>query len=194
MPLAATLGFYRSITHPFDGMALQHYSIARVCLNLFSLKEPMGTDYQVDPDDIVNTKTALNQLGYYPVPPERGIDDWTDDKMFQGIRSFQQDQGLKVDGFMRPGGPTEQTMNVELAAMQDRRQPNTGRASDVSPNIKDPSTGQVRTVPRPWGSGKDRNDTPSMGVDADGWEIQLKPGPFGIPTWGRTGNFRGKKQ
>ncbi|OAN55732.1 peptidoglycan-binding domain-containing protein [Magnetospirillum moscoviense] len=154
----------------------------------------MRTNYQVDPDDIVNTKQALNSLGYYDVPPERGIDDWTDDAMFKGIRSFQQDRNLKVDGFMRPGGPTEDAMNTQLAAAEDRRQPNTGRASEVPPNIKDPNTGRVRTVPLPRGAGRDERDTPSMGVDSEGWEIQLKPGLFGLPTWERTGNRRGKQR
>ncbi|MBX9633929.1 MAG: peptidoglycan-binding protein [Magnetospirillum sp.] len=74
----------------------------------------MGTNYRVVPGDIINTKKALNQLGYYDVPT-RGIDDWTDDAMFNGIRTFQQDNGLKVDGFMRPDGPTEKKINASLA-------------------------------------------------------------------------------
>lgn len=46
---------------------------------MFSLKSPVGTNYRVDPDDLMNTKRTLNQLGYYDIPPHRGIDDWTDD-------------------------------------------------------------------------------------------------------------------
>lgn len=159
-------------------------------MSFFALKEPMGTNYQVDPDDIVNTKQALNRLGYYDVPPERGIDDWTDDKMFKGIRSFQQDRGLKVDGFMRPGGPTEEAMNVELAAAENRRQPNTGRASEVSPNIKDPSTGRVRTVPPPWGTEED--GTPNIVKDKDGNRYRLEKGWFGRPTWNKFPHNTGK--
>ncbi|MCR6629232.1 MAG: peptidoglycan-binding protein [Magnetospirillum sp.] len=84
-------------------------------MSWFSLNKAMGTNYTVDPGDIVSTKTALNQLGYYDVPPHRGIDDWTDDAMFNGIKAFQKDNGLKVDGLMRPGGPTEQAINTGLA-------------------------------------------------------------------------------
>lgn len=73
-------------------------------MSWFNLKNPMGTNYVVDPNDIISTKTALNQLGYYDVPSHRGIDDWTDDAMFDGIKAFQKANGLKVDGFMRPGG------------------------------------------------------------------------------------------
>jgi len=77
-------------------------------MSWFSLNKAMGTNYTADPRDIVNTKTALNQLGYYDVPPDRGIDDWTDGAMFSGIKAFQKDNGLKVDGFMRADGEGDQ--------------------------------------------------------------------------------------
>lgn len=81
-------------------------------MSWFKLKDPIGTSYRVDPNDRMNAKRALNQLGYYNIPPHRGIDDWTDDAMFDGIRRFQRDNGLKVDAFMRPGGPTERAITV----------------------------------------------------------------------------------
>lgn len=84
-------------------------------MSWFSLTGPLGTNYRVEPNDIVNTKRALAALGYYSVPPERGIDDWTDSPMFDGIRRFQKANGLKVDGFMRPGGPTERAINQQVA-------------------------------------------------------------------------------
>lgn len=77
---------------------------------MLTLKSPIGT------------KRALSDLGYYDVPPHRGIDDWTDDATFDGIKKFQQDNDLKVDGFMRPGGPTEQKMNIQLAANETPQQ------------------------------------------------------------------------
>lgn len=83
---------------------------------MINLKSPIGTNYRVDPDDLMGTKRALNKLGYYDIPPHRGIDDWTDDAMFDGIKRFQKDNNLKVDAFMRPGGPTEQKMNIQMAA------------------------------------------------------------------------------
>lgn len=83
---------------------------------MLTLNSPPGTNYRTDPNDLVNTKQALNRLGYYAVPPQRGIDDWADSAMFDAIKKFQRDNALKVDGFMRPGGPTEQKMNIHLAA------------------------------------------------------------------------------
>ncbi|NFV81882.1 peptidoglycan-binding domain-containing protein [Magnetospirillum aberrantis] len=85
-------------------------------MSWFKLKEPVGTNYRVDRTDLMNTKKALNQLGYYNIPPHRGIDDWTDEATFEGIKRFQKDNGLKVDAFMRPGGPTETKVNQQIAA------------------------------------------------------------------------------
>ncbi|MBI5163882.1 MAG: peptidoglycan-binding protein [Magnetospirillum sp.] len=83
-------------------------------MSWFKLKDPIGTSYRADFNDLMNTKRALNQLGYYEVPADRGIDDWVDGAMFDGIRRFQKDNGLKVDAFMRPGGPTETAINQRL--------------------------------------------------------------------------------
>lgn len=91
---------------------------------MLNLKSPIGTNYRVDLNDLMETKRALSDLGYYDVPPHRGIDDWTDDATFDGIKRFQQDNGLKVDGFMRPGGPTERAMNTSLA--DDENKPGLG--------------------------------------------------------------------
>lgn len=84
-------------------------------MSWFSLQEPVGTNWRLNTGDLKNTKRALSQLGYYKVPPERGVDDWADTQMFDGIRAFQKDNGLKVDAFMRPGGPTEKAVNQHLA-------------------------------------------------------------------------------
>lgn len=132
-------------------------------MSWFSLSKAMGTNYTVDPGDIVNTKTALNQLGYYDVPPHRGIDDWTDDSMFNGIKAFQKDNGLKVDGFMRPDGPTEQAINSSLAEGRNdagagnsgdlilaagRREPNVGIPSQIPPHQRKPDgTPDIRHIP-----------------------------------------------
>lgn len=76
-----------------------------VLKTLFSRSNPMAVT------DLKNTKMALHKLGYYTIPPHR---DWTDDSTFNGLESFQRDNGLKVDGLMRPGGPTEASLNRNL--------------------------------------------------------------------------------
>ncbi|HTH17142.1 MAG TPA: peptidoglycan-binding domain-containing protein [Magnetospirillum sp.] len=108
----------------------------------FSLRVPLGTNYRADPDDIMDTKRALNQLGYYAIPAHRGIDDWTDDQMFDGIRRFQQANRLKVDGFMRPGGETERAINAHLNSRSWREQ-NANIWGGQDPSMQGPFTTTV---------------------------------------------------
>jgi len=93
----------------------------------------MGSAYTVDPGDIVNTKTALTQLGYYNPPKGIGIQPWTDEPMFDGIKQFQKDNALTVDGFMRPGGPTENQINQKLAMANDKADGGDGDFGGVDP-------------------------------------------------------------
>lgn len=111
-------------------------------MSWFKLKDPIGTNYRVDPNDLVNAKRALNQLGYYNIPAHRGIDDWTDDAMFDGIRRFQRDNRLKVDAFMRPGGPTERAINAHLSSRSWREQ-NGNLWGGQDPSMQGPFTTTV---------------------------------------------------
>ncbi len=76
----------------------------------FKLRMPVGETHNVDPDDAANTKAALNRHGYYATPSGGEFGGWVDSAMFDGIRKFQKNNNLKVDGFMRPGGPTERAL------------------------------------------------------------------------------------
>lgn len=81
---------------------------------IFGLRAPLGADYQAEPDDILDTKLALADLGYYRTVDGSEPGAWVDGSLFDGIRRFQKDNGLKVDGFMRPGGETERMMRSAL--------------------------------------------------------------------------------
>ncbi|MBO6518697.1 MAG: peptidoglycan-binding protein [Rhodospirillales bacterium] len=72
---------------------------------------------QVHEDDTLQTKAALKALGYYKTPTF-GMTSWPDEQMFEGIQAFQKAHNLKVDGVMKRGGETEQSMNIRLAGSQ----------------------------------------------------------------------------
>jgi len=80
---------------------------------LFALNKPMSESTNLDFDDVSNAKTALQQLGYYETP-RWGLTHYPDEALFGGLRAFQRDQGLTVDGTMRPGGPTETALDGAL--------------------------------------------------------------------------------
>lgn len=79
------------------------------------LKSSVDPASAIDRDDIVNVKIALAQEGHYKPPTEFGITDFTDRQMFEGLKSFQKQNGLVVDGIARPGGPTELTIRSRQA-------------------------------------------------------------------------------
>ncbi len=80
----------------------------------FNLKKEVSeTTADIDSDDVINVKKHLKNFGYYK-EPEWGIDAIVDTKMFDGIRSFQKDKNLKIDGVMKPKGETESMFNKIL--------------------------------------------------------------------------------
>ena len=70
---------------------------------------------RVNENDTQQTKSALGELGYYKTPGY-GMTSYPDEPMFDGIKKYQRDNKLRVDGVMKPGGETERTLGVHLAA------------------------------------------------------------------------------
>ncbi|CAA6603920.1 conserved hypothetical protein [Rhodospirillaceae bacterium LM-1] len=136
----------------------------------FQIRKVIGDDYNVDPDDTLNTKQALNRLGYYAPPQSYGMTPYPDRLMFNSLKAFQKDMGLKIDGLMRPGGPTEAQIGLRLAenerdkfnkpvpmpSHQGNNQKDcnaSGRGWDRIDEYtaRDPNTGAIyKCKPRPW--------------------------------------------
>ncbi|MBT4701118.1 MAG: peptidoglycan-binding protein [Rhodospirillaceae bacterium] len=68
----------------------------------------------MDLDDSLNTKKALADLGHMKVP-DFGLTTYPDQNMIDGVKSFQKDEGLKVDGIMKPDGPTINRLYQKLS-------------------------------------------------------------------------------
>lgn len=84
-------------------------------------KEISETTADIDPNDILCVKNKLKGLGYYK-EPEWGMTKFSDRQMFEGIRKFQSDNKLKVDGVMKPNGETELKLNekIKTERLQDK--------------------------------------------------------------------------
>jgi peptidoglycan hydrolase-like protein with peptidoglycan-binding domain len=74
------------------------------------LKRLLAGNASADEDDVLNVKQQLNVLGHYEVP-SYGMTRYPDSRLFDGITSFQREQGLTVDGYMQPDGETETRLN-----------------------------------------------------------------------------------
>lgn len=73
-------------------------------------KEVSEITADIEPDDVLSVKQKLKGLGYYK-EPEWGMAKFTDNQMFDGIRNFQKDNKLKIDGIMKPDGETQNKIN-----------------------------------------------------------------------------------
>ncbi|MCP4395673.1 MAG: peptidoglycan-binding protein, partial [Alphaproteobacteria bacterium] len=74
--------------------------------DFLKLNKSVDSASMVDENDIKPVKKALSEMGHYK-PPEWGITEIPDQDMFKGIKSFQKENNLRVDGIMKPGGETE---------------------------------------------------------------------------------------
>jgi len=87
--------------------------------NPYKIKQSVGPDYNHDQDDVFRTKTALKDLGHFKTP-DYGLTKYPDTPLFDGIKSYQRAKGLRVDGVMKPDGPTAAAMGKDLGAHDTR--------------------------------------------------------------------------
>lgn len=100
-------GVYRPITaHRFD--------------DLEDLEGEIGDGRENRPEDVVRVKRALGRLGRLE-EPERGFSSLIDRPLDDAIRRFQRENKLRVDGFLRPGGRTQRTLQAQLHRIADGR-------------------------------------------------------------------------
>ena len=77
------------------------------------LKQGVGENTVHDLDDVVAVKKVLRRLGHYDTP-SYGLTPYPDQVMFDGIKAFQRQQDMTVDGIATPGGATELRLNRVL--------------------------------------------------------------------------------
>ncbi len=80
----------------------------------FSLKSMLSRQANTNEDDVIAVKNGLKNLGHYEIP-DYGMTPYPDNALFDGIKNFQTQNGLKADGVMKPGGETESKMAQVLS-------------------------------------------------------------------------------
>ena len=84
-----------------------------------SIAGTVGRDWRNDPDDVGTVAGVLGDLGYVSALPSASSAAWAED-LDDAIRDYQGDRGLKVDGYLRPDGPTIQALGADRAGEQLR--------------------------------------------------------------------------
>lgn len=86
------------------------------------LKGVVGNNRDNDLEDVLSVKRGLSEAGYYDLTRAPEPHGYITKEMDDGIRRFQQDNGLRVDGYLLPGGETENALRRRTSgALQDRK-------------------------------------------------------------------------
>lgn len=91
--------------------------------DLFNLSGSVGAQGDNDRHDVIKTQLMLDRTGHLDLDSLGGPTGWPGGELTRGLRNYQKDRGLTVDGFMRPDGETLRSLNGELSGMTDYRVP-----------------------------------------------------------------------
>lgn len=78
------------------------------------ISQVLASSSENNPEDTLVVKEALQSMGYYEPPKDIGMHSHPDSQLFDAVKDFQRDNGLKVDGIIKPDGETEKAMNESL--------------------------------------------------------------------------------
>ena len=81
--------------------------------HVLRLMYPVGPDREPDETDIVTLKQSLERIGQYAAPNWQKAADY-DAGLFKAVEDFQRSKGLKIDGVVKPRGPTAEAIAAEL--------------------------------------------------------------------------------
>ena len=87
-------------------------------LDLLTLHAPAGNGQVNDPADIAALDASLRRIEAYTPPPEYADEPqrYPTAPLIRALEGFQEQNGLKIDGYANPGGPTERAINNRLLA------------------------------------------------------------------------------
>lgn len=74
----------------------------------------VGDQRENRPEDVRQIKNVLDRLGYFNFRKEPEPHGYITREMDEGIRRYQKERGLRVDGWLKPGGETEKSLRKDL--------------------------------------------------------------------------------
>ena len=135
---------------------------------------------RADENDTWQIKSALGALGYYKTPGY-GVTPYPDEPMFDGIKKYQRDNKLRVDGVMKPGGETEDSMNNRVADVQAAERARHGAKVRRKQRHGQPGPTDAagKTCPDGYYSTNEKFCVPFTGVCMDNWVCRPYPSDGG---------------
>jgi lysozyme len=89
----------------------------------FNLSGSVGDLGDNNRSDVIKTQIMLGETGHFDLGGLGGPTGWPSSDLSRGLRRYQQDRGLTVDGIMLPGGETLRSLGDDLAEMKNYRAP-----------------------------------------------------------------------
>jgi hypothetical protein len=99
----------------------------RITVPPLQLYGSVGPEEENNPEDVTRVGNSLFDLGLTGARDAAHSGAW-DNSLDASVKSFQETNGLEVDGILLPGGPTQATINRSLESRRDAFRP---RASDT---------------------------------------------------------------
>jgi hypothetical protein len=93
------------------------------------LLRPVGNGRDNRQEDVLGVKRAMRTLGRY-AEPGYGMTGYIDQPLDRTIRNYQADRGIRVDGYLNPGGETERELDTNLTLLGGLRK-GIGEAVDL---------------------------------------------------------------
>ena len=113
----------------------------------FAIRGEIGEGRRNDPDDMEATRRGLAWAGYQAGDPAEPDQPVTAEEVVDTIRRFQEAEGLKADGWMRPGGETERALDADIAPkIAAAREAGDSESEDVT-SEEETGDQQVAAVP-----------------------------------------------
>jgi lysozyme len=91
--------------------------------DLFSLSGSVGELGDNQRQDVIKTQVMLGETGHFNLDGLGGPTGWPSSDLSRGLRRYQQDRGLTVDGVMLPAGETLHSLGSDLPEMKRYRAP-----------------------------------------------------------------------
>ncbi len=114
--------------------------------HLLNLMNGVGRGQENNEDDVFAIDNALREIGAYTPPPEYALEPqrYTTGPMVDALENLQEQNGLKIDGYARPGGPTERAINNSLV----RKPRGAGLLHDFGMSVGDTVGNGFKNEPR----------------------------------------------
>lgn len=108
---------------------------------MLKIKNTLRRDSAIaEQSDVLQIKGALSRIGYYNIPAY-GLTPYPDIAMFDAVKAFQKDNGLKQDGIITPKGETLSALNDHTKHRYEKDKPGVSSPTIWCPQCGGPHGG-----------------------------------------------------